>query len=156
MVVETIEVSSRFQSLSSFTTIYGIGAATARKLYDSFGLRTIADLEEHYAIHASPLTRNNGESKLSTHAPALSINAALALRDDLDEKIPRAEVELMHDIIMAELEKLRPGCLSTIVGGWVAVSFETVTVEFISKRIDIGEGKPRATMLTSLLRILRS
>ncbi|KAJ7125118.1 hypothetical protein C8R44DRAFT_782368 [Mycena epipterygia] len=128
---QTIEASSRFQSLSSFATIYGIGAATSRKLYDSFGLRTIADLEEHYAIHASSLVRNNGESKISTPAPALSINAALALREDLDEKIPRAEVELMHDIVMAELEKLRPGCLSTVVGGYRRGKTESNDVDIV-------------------------
>jgi hypothetical protein len=113
---EKIEASGRFQSLSAFTTIYGIGASTARKLYDSFGFRSIEDLEEHYATNPSPLVRSK-EGKINTSAPTLSIKEALTLRTDLDQKIPRGEVDLMHELVMAELEKLRPGCLSTIVGG---------------------------------------
>ncbi|KAJ7496908.1 DNA polymerase mu [Mycena latifolia] len=128
---QMIEASPRFSSLSKFTTIYGIGATTARKLYDSFGLRTIEDLEQHYATNHSPLPRNGKESKINTPAPALSIQAALALRTDLDQKIPRAEVDLMHDIVMAELEKLRSGCLSTVVGGYRRGKAESNDVDIV-------------------------
>ncbi|KAJ7270017.1 hypothetical protein B0H12DRAFT_1229275 [Mycena haematopus] len=132
---QTIAASSRYKSLFEFTTIYGIGAATARKLYDSFGLRTIDDLEEHYASHDSlPLSHNrfpNEERRINTPAPVLSIRAALALRTDLNEKIPRAEVDLIHDIVMGELEKLRHGCLSTIVGGYRRGKTESNDVDIV-------------------------
>ncbi|KAJ6631595.1 hypothetical protein B0H10DRAFT_1772340 [Mycena sp. CBHHK59/15] len=126
---QTIEASSRFRSLSAFSSVYGIGPTTARKLYDS-GLRSIDDLEEYYDKH--PVTaRHAGESKLSTRAPVLSIKAALALRVDLDQKIPRAEVDLMHEIVMAELEKLHPGCLSTVVGGYRRGKSESNDVDIV-------------------------
>ncbi|KAJ6589871.1 hypothetical protein DFH09DRAFT_976338 [Mycena vulgaris] len=128
---QTIQASSRFRALSAFATIYGIGATTARKLYDSFGLRTIDEVEEHYATHPPPASRNDKGSKISTQAPTLSIKAALGLRTELDEKIPRAEVDLMHDIVMAELEKLRPDCLSTIVGGYRRGKVESNDVDIV-------------------------
>ncbi|KAJ7741502.1 hypothetical protein B0H14DRAFT_2989395 [Mycena olivaceomarginata] len=93
---QTIAASARFKSLSEFTTIYGIGAATARKLFDTFGLRTIADLEEHYARHEPPPQRFSDEEQ----ARRIRHPCAAA---DLNEKIPRAEVDLMHDIVMGEL-----------------------------------------------------
>ncbi|KAJ7821144.1 hypothetical protein B0H14DRAFT_2832315 [Mycena olivaceomarginata] len=129
-----IRESPRFNSLSEFTTIYGIGAATARKLFDTFGLRTIADLEEHYARHEPPPQRFSDEEqarRITTPAPLLSIRAGLALREDLNEKIPRAEVDLMHDIVMGELEKLRQGCMSTIVGGYRRGKAESNDVDIV-------------------------
>ncbi|KAJ7099570.1 hypothetical protein B0H15DRAFT_771111, partial [Mycena belliarum] len=115
---QTIEFSSRFQSLSAFSAVYGIGPSTARKLYDSFGLRTVEDLEQHYTSLDAIPSQDGKESKINTPAPFLSIKSALSLRTDLDQKIPRSEVELMHNIVMSELEKFQPGCLSTIVGGY--------------------------------------
>lgn len=46
---ETILASDRFKSLSLFTSIYGIGPNTARRLY-SLGLRTVGDLEVYYGV----------------------------------------------------------------------------------------------------------
>lgn len=41
--------SQRYQSLSSFSTVYGVGSVTARKLYD-LGLRTLDDLRVYYDV----------------------------------------------------------------------------------------------------------
>ena len=49
---EIILASDRFKALSVFTSIYGIGPNTARRLY-SLGLRTIADLEVYYGVESS-------------------------------------------------------------------------------------------------------
>lgn len=55
--------SERFMSLSCLASIYGIGHATARKLYDQ-GIRTIEALQEHYAV-------DECDSKISlTNRPA--------------------------------------------------------------------------------------
>ncbi|KAJ7018344.1 hypothetical protein C8F04DRAFT_1277805 [Mycena alexandri] len=149
---ETIAASARFKSLSEFTTIYGIGASTARKLFDTFGLRTMADLEEHYASRpASPTHHQRGERKLNTPAPVLSIPAALELRTDLDEKIPRAEVGLMHDIVMAELGKLRSGCLSTIVGGYRRGKAESNDVDIVITHPTLVSGSDQVKGLGELL-----
>ena len=45
------------------------------------------------------------------------MEVALALRKDLEVPIPRAEVEEMHRVIMAELDAVQKGCISIIVGG---------------------------------------
>ncbi|KAJ7782666.1 DNA polymerase mu, partial [Mycena metata] len=149
---ETIAASARFKSLSEFTTIYGIGATTARKLFDTFGLRTIADLEEHYASRpASPTHHQRAERKLNTPAPVLSIQAALELRTDLNEKIPRAEVDLMHDIVMAELGKIRSGCLSTIVGGYRRGKAESNDVDIVITHPRLVSGSDQVKGLGELL-----
>lgn len=49
--------------------------------------------------------------------PDLSIKAALMLRNDLARTIPREEVEEMCQVVMDELGKIKPGGVSTIVGG---------------------------------------
>ena len=36
---------------------------------------------------------------------------------DVSPRIPRDEVEEMERVVMRELDKLEPGCVSTIVGG---------------------------------------
>ncbi|KAJ6593470.1 hypothetical protein B0H19DRAFT_1090482 [Mycena capillaripes] len=148
---QTIAASSRFQSLSEFNTVYGIGATTARKLYDSFGLRTIDDLEEHYARHPSPTAHHPPERKFNTPAPPLSIKAALALRTDFNEKIPRAEVDLMYEIVMAELEKLRKGCLSTIVGGYRRGKAESNDVDIVITHPTLASGSDQVKGLGEML-----
>jgi DNA polymerase mu len=46
---QKILADPRFQSLSTFITIYGIGPHTARRLYD-LGLRTLEELERYYEV----------------------------------------------------------------------------------------------------------
>ncbi|KAG6828532.1 hypothetical protein H0H92_007660 [Tricholoma furcatifolium] len=126
---ETIRSSREFQSLKAFTTIHGVGPATARHLY-SVGLRTIEDMERYYDIPLAddgtpilkmggPIFTPNGKLVPGSDAiPDLDIKAALALRHDLPVSISRTEVEEMHDTVMSELAELRRGCLSTIVGSY--------------------------------------
>ncbi|KDQ55259.1 hypothetical protein JAAARDRAFT_37797 [Jaapia argillacea MUCL 33604] len=66
----TIASSPRFASLSTFTSIYGIGPQTARSLYAA-GLRTLEDLEKWYDVqpagpmHDSP--SKGGEGSVISH-----------------------------------------------------------------------------------------
>jgi DNA polymerase mu len=69
-------------------------------------------------LEAQAATPNDVEI-VADKLPDISIKAALALREELDTPIPRAEVEQMHQVVMAELDKIQPGCHSTIVGGFV-------------------------------------
>jgi DNA polymerase mu len=48
----------------------------------------------------------------------VSIKLGLALRHEFAERISRTEVEEMHQIVMAELDHIQKGCVSTIVGGY--------------------------------------
>ncbi|KAI8978206.1 Nucleotidyltransferase [Trametes punicea] len=137
---QTIKTSERFQTLALFSSIYGIGPNTARRLYN-LGLRTLDDLEVYYGVereapemrgapgeiveveqrHVSARAHGRGLAKEShEHEEGLSdswIRIALGLREDFTKKIPRDEVEEMGRIVMRELNELEPGCMSTIVGG---------------------------------------
>ena len=136
-----MRLSERFQSLSLFTTIYGIGPVNARRLYD-LGLRTIDDLERYYDLPARdkdtgafstdviaeemvmrtpngvriPLEATRTGKGPEKVLPDISIKIGLMLRDELDVPIPREEVDQIHSVVMRELEELQPGCFSTIVG----------------------------------------
>ena len=138
--------SERFQCLSLFVSIYGIGPVNARKLYD-IGLRTIEDLERYYDLPSRDsssgatafsagmienelvvMTPNGKKVPLEAlrkgkgpgrdnALPDLSVKIGLMLRDELELPIPREEVEEIHQVVVSELEKLQPGCVTTIVGG---------------------------------------
>ncbi|EGO26473.1 hypothetical protein SERLADRAFT_447668 [Serpula lacrymans var. lacrymans S7.9] len=118
-----ILTSSRFQALSAFTTIHGIGPHTARKLYN-LGLRTLEDLERYYEVEPGRC----GQETLAVIEAAgresdeaiveRSIKVALALRHDFSQTIPRAEVEEMNRVVMSELEQIEQGCKSIVVGGY--------------------------------------
>ena len=49
LVSGEIESSERFKTLTDFSSIYGIGPHTARRLFD-LDLRTFQDLEVYYAV----------------------------------------------------------------------------------------------------------
>jgi len=90
---ETILASSRFRSLSAFTSIYGIGPSTARQLY-SLGLRTIQDLERYYEVEQGTeesekvkmvieqLVHLEDDDGTQDGMIEMSIRVALALRHD--------------------------------------------------------------------------
>lgn len=133
---DTTSASERYRSLSLFNTVYGIGPSTARHLYE-IGLRSVEDLERYYdvpqGVDASQLEQvesqvftPNGRPVPPKHLagrnekiPPISVKVALALRQDLNTPIPRAEVEEIHRVLMTELEQVQAGCTSTIVGGFV-------------------------------------
>lgn len=108
--VEEIRRSERFVSLSLFATIYGIGPTTSRKLYD-LGLRTLRDLEAYYEVDIPTPVEHSGSTEMD-------VRIALGLRDELQQTIPREEVEAIHATIMDHLNAVEPGCVSTIVGGY--------------------------------------
>lgn len=76
--------------------------------------------------------------------PNISIVAGLALRNELNEKIAREEVEEMHRVVTQELAQIRPGCISTITGGYVGfwlilitpLDADTILSMQVSKRKD--------------------
>ena len=119
--------SPRYQSLSLFNTVYGIGPSNARKLYD-LGLCTIEDLERYYdVLPGAELFEVGASLKTPTgklpndKIPPVPIPVALALRKELDTKIPKEEVLEIHNLVMAELQEIQNGCISTIVGGYVSI-----------------------------------
>ncbi|KAF6763040.1 DNA polymerase mu [Ephemerocybe angulata] len=134
---QTTLASERYQSLSLFASIYGIGPSKARQFYD-MGMRSIEDLERYYDVAPGAtlktpaeldefmremeaevaFTPNGKRVRREGTVPDITVPVALALRGELDAPIPRDEVEEMRDVVMRELAELQPGCVSTIVGGY--------------------------------------
>lgn len=84
---ESISSSLRYRSLSEFTTVYGIGPATARMLWDK-GCRTIEHLEAYYEVNATDVEIAIHEIKSGrlrepkSLTPGMAIKVGLALRHD--------------------------------------------------------------------------
>ncbi|KAI0062418.1 Nucleotidyltransferase [Artomyces pyxidatus] len=114
--VEAARKSERFTSLQLFASVYGIGPSTARDLY-ARGLRSVRDLEAFYEVEG-PLEVGAVETDAGAQGVDMDIKIALGLRQELALPIPRVEVEMIHRVIMDELEVVQPGCVSTIVGGY--------------------------------------
>ncbi|KAG8757791.1 hypothetical protein FRC11_004266 [Ceratobasidium sp. 423] len=96
--------SERFQVLSLFTLVHGVGAAKAREHYAA-GHKTLQDLHKFYGAKA----------EAGTH---LGVLAALQLHDELNTTIPREEVTTIAKNVFDELSKIQPGCEYTICGGY--------------------------------------
>ncbi|KAF9502808.1 hypothetical protein BS47DRAFT_1459576, partial [Hydnum rufescens UP504] len=97
--------SPRFGVLSQFSSIYGIGPSTARRLYDQ-GYRTFEDLEGYYDEWEGQNGKPSGKRE------------ALLLRDDLAQKISRTEVEEMAEAICKHLDSIQEGFQHTVCGGY--------------------------------------
>ncbi|KAK0195769.1 hypothetical protein F5146DRAFT_1026996 [Armillaria mellea] len=128
---ESILDDPRYQVLTLFTSVYGIGPAYARHMYDVEGLRTLKDLEFHYEnLERSALTSGSGAPKQKppymtltttsekTRVPTLTSPEAVRLQEELNAPILRDETERMHALVMDELGHLQPGCSSTITGSY--------------------------------------
>jgi len=120
--------SQRYQSLSLFNTVHGIGPSSAQKLYD-LGLRTIEDLERYYDVppgaevsEVEALFKAPDGRLPKDKIPLVTIPVALVLRKELNIKIPKEEVLEIHKLVMGELQEIQKGCISTIVGGYVSIS----------------------------------
>ncbi|XP_006461257.1 hypothetical protein AGABI2DRAFT_118163 [Agaricus bisporus var. bisporus H97] len=154
---ETTLESERYRSLSLFNTVYGIGPSAARHLYE-LGLRSVGDLERYYDVpqgaNASQLddiesqtfTPNGRPVPLKSFTegnakiPPISVKVALALREDLNTPIPRAELEEIHRVIMSELEQVQAGCTSTVVGGHRRGKLESNDMDIVITHSDMHQG----------------
>ncbi|OBZ65065.1 DNA-directed DNA/RNA polymerase mu [Grifola frondosa] len=151
---ETIRSSVRFQALSLFSSIYGIGPTTAQRLYD-LGLRSLDELEVYYGVDSKTQTsidsgivevekeskRRHAKDEGDEGLGDTWIKIALGLREDLAIKIPRDEVEEMGRVVMRELDQLEHGCVSTIVGGYRRGKPESSDVDMVFTHPDASKIK---------------
>ncbi|KAK0460908.1 DNA polymerase mu [Desarmillaria tabescens] len=117
-------------ALTLFTSVYGIGPAYARQMYDVEGLRTLKDLQFYYenledsASAGSDAPKQKSQYMVltttseKTQVPTLTSLEAIRLQEELNSPILRDETERMHTIVMDELGHLQPGCSSTITGSY--------------------------------------
>jgi len=134
--------NERFQVMSEFTKIYGIGPTTATWLYQS-GMRSLKDLEDYFTqeIKSTDKNRNRNEGILT----------ALALYDDFNVKISREEIEEIARLIMQELEHILPGCVHTITGGYRRGKAESNDIDIVFTHPQHGKGKGTLERLVSRL-----
>lgn len=145
---QTMLANPRFQSLSAFITIHGIGPHTARRLYD-LGLRTLEELERYYEVkpgvsdeETMPLL--DAEASANTEAAGeRSIKLGLALRHDLSQTIPREEVEEINGTIMRELGHIQKGCKSVITGGYRRGKPQSNDVDIVITHTDWNLGSQK-------------
>ncbi|KAH7921441.1 Nucleotidyltransferase [Leucogyrophana mollusca] len=138
---QTIRESSRFQALSAFSAIHGIGPHTARRLH-ALGLSTVEELERYYDVvpgvtDENTLFTTEADSNESEEAAnERSIRVALSLRHDFSRTIPREEVEEINKTVMHELSFVEKGCKSIIVGGYRRGKPESNDVDIVITHTD--------------------
>ncbi|KAG8815000.1 hypothetical protein FRC17_000901 [Serendipita sp. 399] len=136
-----LENDARFQTLSDFTTIYGIGPVNARRFLD-MNISTFKDLESYYRrMTRIPKQKENAEGMLTS----------ISLRDEFSVKIARAEVEEVARIIMDELEKIQPGFVHTITGGYRRGKSESNDIDIVFSHGKSGQGRGSMQDLVSRL-----
>ncbi|KZT33867.1 Nucleotidyltransferase [Sistotremastrum suecicum HHB10207 ss-3] len=134
---------TRYQTLISFTSVYGIGPHTARHLYD-LGLRTFDDLSRYLG------SDDNAEGSGGSFA----WREGLRLRDELSVKIPRAEVEEMGRLVDRALQDILPGSESTICGGYRRGKLESNDVDIVFTHPQ-GQGNKANNMVARLVERMR-
>jgi len=135
---ESIRKDQAFHTMSKFMQLYGVGPKRAREYY-SQGARTLDDV-----------IRMGGS--LGTH---LHIQECLRILPDLQVKIPRSEVEEIAELIMSELDKIRPGCLYTICGGYRRGKAQSNDVDIVITDPNPTSINSQITSMEDLLRQLK-
>ncbi|XP_061116152.1 DNA polymerase beta [Conger conger] len=97
--IEKIRNDDTSSSITFLTRVTGIGPAAARKFFED-GVKTLDDLKKI-------------EHKLNHHQ-----QIGLKYFEDFEKRIPRAEMEKMEALILAELETLDPEYIGTICGSY--------------------------------------
>ncbi|XP_036383016.1 DNA polymerase beta [Megalops cyprinoides] len=97
--LEKIRNDDTSSSINFLTRVTGIGPAAARKFVEE-GVKTLEDLKKV-------------EHKLNHHQ-----QIGLKYFEDFEKRIPRAEMEKMEKLILAELEELDPEYIGTICGSY--------------------------------------
>lgn len=115
--------SARHHTLTDFASVYTIGHATAKELYDRHHCRSLADVREHYLniaeeseeVRLKVKARRQREGGM-THADI--VEEWMKVKDELDTKIPRSEVQEIADLVMEHLSAFLSECRYTICGGY--------------------------------------
>ncbi|GAA5933417.1 DNA-directed DNA polymerase IV [Sporobolomyces koalae] len=95
-IKEAVEVlrNERFIALTSLMTVHGVGHTRAKELYQE-GFRSAEQLR----------STGKWEKEFRYH-------------DDIQEKIPRREVESIHEFVRIQLDRIEPGAYTVLCGGY--------------------------------------
>jgi DNA polymerase IV len=124
------------QILQVFMRIYGVGISQASRWVNQ-GFRTLEDLTA-----GAKLTENQ--------------KIGIAHYDDLQERIPRAEVEKHGAIVREALKKIDPGFQVTVGGSYRRGAESSGDIDLIITKPDTGISYIRSTVIEKLVPTLTS
>jgi len=133
---EEILASSRFKALRLFASIYTVGPHTAKELYDKHHCRTLDDVRLHYESMAevSEPLRPKEKARRQKEGGMLQTDIVaewIKIKDELDSKISRREVQEIADCVMENLNLLVHGCKYTLCGGYRRGKSESSDVDIV-------------------------
>ncbi|WVQ81739.1 hypothetical protein IAT38_003864 [Cryptococcus sp. DSM 104549] len=124
-ISESLQIlsSPRFLALRTFASVYTIGHHRAKELYDRHHCRTLEDVRLHFEAMeedgAEVRERDKVRRRMRGKMKGVEIvEEWMRLKSELDEKIPREEVEEIAACVMEHLSVFIPGCEHTICGGY--------------------------------------
>ena len=91
-------------SYNELMSIYGVGNSRAKKWIEENNVRNIGDLKKEVSKGNIKITKN--------------IETGLKYFDDLNQRIPREEIDVVKEIIQKELKKMNPQLLFEICGSY--------------------------------------
>ncbi|OCF32950.1 DNA polymerase mu subunit [Kwoniella heveanensis BCC8398] len=144
---DQILLSSRYQALKLFASVYTIGHHKSKELYDRHHCRTLEDVRMHFEAieEESPEARLKDKLRRRRRGGMKQVEIVeewIRLKNELDEKIPRSEVEEIARCVMEHLDAYVPGCEYTICGGYRRGKTESNDVDVVFRPpgmdLDIG------------------
>ncbi|WVF71352.1 hypothetical protein IAT40_006156 [Kwoniella sp. CBS 6097] len=144
---DQILLSTRYQALKLFASVYTIGHHKSKELYDRHYCRTLEDVRMHFEAieEESPEARLKDKLRRRRRGGMKQVEIVeewIRLKDELDQKIPREEVEEIARCAMEHLEAYVPGCEYTICGGYRRGKTESNDVDVVFRPpgmdLDIG------------------
>ncbi|GAA5894238.1 hypothetical protein JCM6882_007609 [Rhodosporidiobolus microsporus] len=90
-----VVITEEYKALALLQTVHGIGYSNANDLYVA-GIRTLEDLRR-----AKP-----------------HLQAQLKYLDDMNEKIPREDVESIYAFVRLQIDRVKPGAETILCGGY--------------------------------------
>ncbi|ODN80607.1 hypothetical protein L202_02797 [Cryptococcus amylolentus CBS 6039] len=121
---QTILSSPRFLALLAFASVYTIGHHRARELYDLHHCRSLEDVKRHFADMEGDGEDTKDEREKVKRRKEGRMKAVeiveewMKLKEELDQPIPREEVEEIAACIMEHVGAFISDCQHTICGGY--------------------------------------
>lgn len=92
-----IMTSERFKTLTDFSSVYGIGPHTARRLFN-LGLRTFDDLEVYYGVDPAEVDTELMELEHEENHPSWKGRKGAQQQDNFDENWIKIALGLRADL----------------------------------------------------------
>lgn len=175
---EGIKESEKYQTLNLLASVFTVGTSTAFELYTKYGCRSLEDVAQHYAQREAlewdtgvvgegipvghSFRAESGRRKRRSRdaqrrrmqgkmSQAEIVREWIALREELEEKIPRAEVEEIAACVQDALDTLLPGCRMTITGGYRRGKPESNDVDLVFCPPEAGQDEGLLKLLYTRL-----